>query len=72
MPKSVIWVIAVSKMHKQVQTPLGEVTVSTSRDHNTSLDLKFIKKHETILAENVADCIISLYVLSNSTHLISD
>ena len=44
------------KMYKQVQTPLGEVTVSTPRDRN-----------ETILAEGVADRIIGLYALGNNT-----
>jgi len=42
------------KMQKQVQTPLGEVTVSTPRDRNSSFDPQFIKKRETILAEGVA------------------
>ena len=43
------------KMQKQVQTPLGEVTVSTPRDRNSSFDPQFIKKRETILAEGVAN-----------------
>lgn len=43
------------KMQKQVQTPLGEVTVSTPRDRNSSFEPQFIKKRETILAEGVAD-----------------
>ena len=43
------------KMQKQVQTPLGEVTVFTSRDRNSSFDPQFIKKRETILTEGVAD-----------------
>lgn len=60
------------KMHKQVQTPLGEVTVSTPRDRNSTFDPQFIKKRETILAENVADRIIGLYALGNSTRQISD
>ena len=60
------------KMHKQVQTPLGEVTVSTPRDRNATFDPQFIKKRETILADNVADRIISLYALGNSTRQISD
>ena len=51
------------KMQKQVQTPLGEVTVSTPRDRNSSFDPQFIKKRETILAEGVADRVISLYAL---------
>lgn len=59
------------KMHKQVQTPLGEVTVSTPRDRNSTFDPQFIKKRETILADNVADRIISLYALGNSTRQIS-
>ena len=32
------------KMQKQVQTPLGEVTVSTPRDRNSTFDPQFIKK----------------------------
>ena len=60
------------KMQKQVQTPLGEVTVSTPRDRNSSFEPQFIKKRETILAEGVADRIIGLYALGNSTREISD
>ena len=60
------------KMPKQVQTPLGEVTVSTPRDRTSSFEPQFIKKRETILAEGVADRIIGLYALGNSTRQISD
>ena len=60
------------KMHKQVQTSMGEVTVSTPRDRNSTFDPQFIKKRETILAEGVADRIIGLYALGNSTREISD
>lgn len=60
------------KMSKQVQTPLGEVTVSTPRDRTSSFEPQFIKKRETILAESVADRIIGLYALGNSTRQISD
>lgn len=60
------------KMQKLVQTPLGEVTVSTPRDRNSSFDPQFIKKRETILAEGVADRIIGLYAMGNSTREISD
>lgn len=60
------------KMQKQVQTSMGEVTVSTPRDRNSTFDPQFIKKRETILAEGVADRIIGLYALSNSTREISD
>ena len=60
------------KMHKQVQTPMGEVTVSTPRDRHSTFEPEFIKKRETILAEGVADRIIGLYALGNSTRQISD
>lgn len=60
------------KMQKQVQTSMGEVTVSTPRDRNSTFEPQFIKKRETILAEGVADRIIGLYALGNSTREISD
>ncbi|MDB9150159.1 IS256 family transposase, partial [Parabacteroides distasonis] len=60
------------KMRKQVQTSMGEVTVSTPRDRNATFDPQFIKKRETVLAESVADRIIGLYALGNSTREISD
>lgn len=59
------------KMQKQVQPPLGEATVSTSRDRNSSFDPQFIKKRETILAEGVSDRIIGLSAMGNSTREIS-
>ena len=55
------------KMRKQVQTPVGEVTVSTPRDRDSSFDPQFIKKRETILAEGMAGKIISIYALETST-----
>lgn len=61
------------EMQKQVQTSMGEVTVSTPRDRNATFEPQFIKKkRETILAEGVADRIIGLYALGNSTREISD
>lgn len=60
------------KMQKQVQTSMGEVTVSTPRDRASTFDPQFIKKRETILAEGVSDRIIGLYALGNSTREISD
>ena len=42
------------------------------RDRNSTFDPQFIKKRETILAEGVADRIIGLYALGNSTREISD
>ena len=59
------------KMQKQVQTSIGEVTVSTPRDRNFTLDSQFIKKREAILAEGVADHIVGLYAMGNSTRKIS-
>ncbi len=59
-------------MSKQVQTSLGKVTVNTPRDREGSFSPQFIKKRETILAEGVADKIIGLYALGNSTRQISD
>lgn len=59
-------------MSKQVQTSLGEVTVNTPRDREGSFSPQFIKKRETILAKGVADKIIGLYALGNSTRQISD
>lgn len=60
------------KMLKQVQTSMGEVTVSTPRDRNATFAPQFIKKRETVFAESVADRIIGLYALGNSTREISD
>jgi putative transposase len=60
------------RMSKQVQTQLGEVTVHTPRDRQASFEPEFIKKRETILAEGVADRIIGLYALGNSTREISE
>jgi transposase-like protein len=57
---------------KQVQTSLGEVTVHTPRDRDSRFEPEFIKKRERILAEGVADRIIGLYALGNSTREISD
>ncbi len=59
-------------MSKQVQTQLGEVTVHTPRDRQLSFEPEFIKKRERILAEGVAERIIGLYALGNSTREISD
>lgn len=48
---------------KLVQTSLGEVTISTSSDRNSSFDSRIIKKRETILIEKIADRIIDLYAM---------
>lgn len=57
---------------KQVQTQLGEVRVHTPRDRDSRFEPEFIKKRERILADGVADRIIGLYALGNSTREISD
>lgn len=59
------------KMEKQVQTPYGEITVSTPRDRNGSFEPQIIKKRETMLAEGSADKIIGLYAIGASTREIS-
>ena len=46
------------KMPKQVQTPVGDITVTTPRDRDASFELQFIKKRETMLSEGMADHII--------------
>lgn len=60
------------KMKKQLQTSVGEITVGTPRDRDASFDPQFVKKRERILAEGVADRIIGLYAMGNSTRQISD
>ena len=47
------------KMPKQVQTRYGEVTIETPRDRDGSFEPETVKKRETILAEGMADQIIS-------------
>ncbi len=59
------------KMQKQVQTPVGDITVSTPRDRDASFNPQFIKKRETLLTEGMADRIIGLYALGTSTRDIS-
>lgn len=60
------------KMRKQVQTLVGEVTVSTPRDRDRSFAPQFMKKRETMLAEGMAEKIISMYALGTSTRAIGD
>lgn len=59
------------KMEKQLQTPVGEVTVSTPRDRDASFSPQFLKKRETVLSESMAESIISLYARGTSTRDIS-
>jgi Transposase and inactivated derivatives len=60
------------KMQKQVQTSMGEVSVSTPRDRNGSFEPQLIKKRETVLADQMADKIIGLYALGAGTREISE
>ncbi|SUB79806.1 Transposase and inactivated derivatives [Segatella buccae] len=55
------------KMPKQVQTRYGEGTVETPRDRDGSFEPQTVKKHETILAEGMADQIINMYAFGTST-----
>lgn len=52
---------------KQVQSSLGELTVQTPRDRDSTFDPQLIKKRERILAESLAERIIGLYSLGTST-----
>lgn len=59
-------------MPKEIQTPVGPVGILTPRDRNGSFDPQTVKKRETFIADNMADKIISLYALGNSTREISN
>ena len=58
-------------MGKHVQSSLGTLNIQTPRDRSGSFDPQIIKKREVFIAENMADKIISLYALGNSTRQIS-
>ena len=59
-------------MSKQVQTSEGEVTINTPRDRDGTFDPQVVRKRERILADSLADRIIGLYAIGNSTREISD
>ena len=59
-------------MSKQVQTSLDEVTVNTPRDRDGTFDPQVVRKRAKILAVSLADRIIGLYAIGNSTREISD
>ena len=59
-------------MSKQVQTSMGEVTINTPRDRDGTFDPQVVRKRERILADSLADRIIGLYAIGNSTREISD
>lgn len=51
---------------------MGEVTVHIPRDWESTFEPEFIKKRERILTDGVADHIIGLCAMDNSTRQISD
>ncbi len=57
---------------KQVQTPMGEITIQTPRDRDSSFEPQVVRKRERILADSLADRIIGLYAIGNSTREISE
>ena len=56
---------------KQVQSSLGELSISTPRDRDATFDPVTVKKRERILADSLADRIIGLYAVGTSTREIS-
>lgn len=59
-------------MSKQVQTSMGEITINTPRDRDGTFAPQVVRKREKILADSLADRIIGLYAIGNSTREISD
>ena len=59
-------------MSKQVQTSMSEVTINTPLDRDGTFDPQVVRKREKILADSLADRIIGLYAIGNSTREISD
>lgn len=59
-------------MSKQVQTSMGEITINTPHDRDGTFDPQVVRKREKILADSLADRIIGLYAIGNSTREISD
>ena len=57
---------------KQVQTPMGEITIQTPRDRDSSFEPQVVRKRERVLADSLADRIIGLYAIGNSTREISE
>ena len=59
-------------MSKQVQTSMGEITINTPRDRDGTFEPQVVRKREKILADSLADRILGLYAIGNSTREISD
>ncbi len=59
-------------MCKQVQSSVGELTIQPPRDRESSFDPQIVQKRERILADSLADRIIGMYAIGNTTRDISD
>ena len=59
-------------MSKQVQTSMGEVTINTPCGRDGTFDPQVVRKREKIPADSLANRIIGLYAIGNSTREISD
>lgn len=59
-------------MSKQVQSSVGELTIQTPRDRDGSFAPQIVQKRERILADSLADRIIGMYAIGNTTRDISD
>lgn len=57
--------------NKQVQSSVGELSISTPRDRDATFDPVMVRKRERILADSLADRIIGLYAVGTSTREIS-
>lgn len=57
---------------KQVQRPVGELSIQTPRDRDSTFDPVMVKKRERILSDGLSDRILGLYALGTSTREISD
>lgn len=59
-------------INKQIQTSIGKISINTPRDRDGTFDPQVVRKREKILADSLADRIIGLYAIGNSTREISD
>lgn len=51
---------------------MSEITIGTRQDHDSTFAPKVVHKRERILADSLADNIIDLYAVGNSTSIISN
>ena len=64
--------MAVFPMSRMTDSSMGEITINTPRDRDGTFDPQVVRKREKILADSLADRIIGLYAIGNSTREISD